>query len=102
MNEKRNKSGTDHYYQQEKDGLRKPIEKERKRMPREIDMEAMDAKINAIKAGAEELHRMADAFPAIARNSARILSSTKMLEISLSDIVHLEAEQHQAWTLLRE
>jgi len=71
-------------------------------MPREIDMEAMDAKINAIKSAAEELHRMADAFPAIARNSARILSSAKMLEISLSDIVHLEAEQHQAWTLLRE
>jgi len=79
-----------------------PIEKERKRMPREIDMEAMNAKIKVIKAAAAELYGMADAFPAIARNSARILSSTKMLEISLSDIVHIEAEQHQAWTLLRE
>jgi len=71
-------------------------------MPHEIDMEAMNANIEVIKAAAMELHQMADAFPAIARNSARILSSTKMLEISLSDIVHLEAEQHQAWTLLRE
>jgi|GEM_PF-519036 len=71
-------------------------------MPREIDMEAMNARIKVIKAAAAELHRMADAFPAIARNSARILSSTKMLEISLSDIVHIEAEQHQAWNLLRE
>jgi hypothetical protein len=60
-------------------------------MPREIDMEAMNAKIEVIKAA--ELHQMADAFPAIARNSARILSSTKMLEINLSDIVDLEAEQ---------
>ncbi len=71
-------------------------------MPHEIDMEAMNANIEVIKAAAMELHQMADAFPAIARNSARILSSTKMLEISLSDILHLEAEQHQAWTLLRE
>lgn len=71
-------------------------------MPHEIDMEAMNANIEVIKAAAMELHQMADAFPAIARNSARILSSTKMLEINLSDIVHLEAEQHQAWTLLRE
>ncbi|MFO7598631.1 MAG: hypothetical protein R6X27_02330 [Candidatus Desulfacyla sp.] len=71
-------------------------------MSREIDMEAMNARIKAIKAAATELHQMAYTFPAIARNSARILSSTKMLEINLSDIVHLEAEQHQAWTLLRE
>lgn len=71
-------------------------------MPHEIDMEAMNANIEVIKAAAMELHQMADTFPAIARNSARILSSTKMLEISLSDILHLEAEQHQAWTLLRE
>jgi hypothetical protein len=63
-------------------------------MPREIDMEVMNAKIEVIKAAATELHQMADAFPAIARNSARILSSTKMLEINLSDIVDLEAEQH--------
>jgi len=63
-------------------------------MPREIDMEAMNAKIMVIKAAARELHRMADAFPAMARNSARLLSSTKMLEINLSDIVDLESEQH--------
>jgi hypothetical protein len=71
-------------------------------MPREIDMEAMNAKIEVIKAAATELHQVADAFPAVARNSARILASTKMLEISLSDIVHLEAEPHQAWTSLRD
>jgi predicted N-acyltransferase len=63
-------------------------------MPQEIDMEAMNSKIKVIKAAATELHQMADAFPAIARNSARILSSTKMLEINLSDIVDLETEQH--------
>jgi hypothetical protein len=71
-------------------------------MPPKIDTEAMNAKIKEIKAAATELHQMADDFPAIARNSARILSSAKMLEINLSDMVHLEAEQPQAWTLLRE
>lgn len=61
-------------------------------MPQEIDMESMNDKIRAIKAAATQLHQMADAFPAIARNSARILSSTKMLEINLSDIVDLDTQ----------
>jgi len=67
-----------------------------------IDTEALNANIKEIKAAATHLHQMADAFPAIARNSARILSSAKMLEINLSDMVHLETEQQQAWTSLRE
>jgi hypothetical protein len=33
---------------------------------------------------------MSKDFPAVARNTARILSSTKMLEINLSDLVDLE------------
>jgi len=61
-------------------------------MPQEIDREAMNAKIISIKKAAMELQQMADAFPAIARNSARILASTKMLEINLSDLVDLETE----------
>ena len=61
-------------------------------MPREIDRQAMNAKIMSIKKAATELQQMADAFPAIARNSARILASTKMLEINLSDLVDLETE----------
>ena len=61
-------------------------------MPQEIDMESMNDKIRAIKAAATQLHQLADAFPAIARNSARILSSTKMLEINLSDIVDLDTQ----------
>lgn len=52
----------------------------------------MNAKIMTIKKAATELQQMADAFPAIARNSARILASAKMLEINLSDLVDLEAE----------
>jgi len=62
-------------------------------MPPEIDMEAMNEKIQAIKKNAAELNRMADHFPAVVRNTARILSSTKMLEINVSDLVNLEVER---------
>jgi len=61
-------------------------------MPRQIDMKGMNAKILAIKKSATELNRMADDFPAIQKNTARILSSTKMLEINLSDLLDLETE----------
>ena len=61
-------------------------------MPQEIDSDAMNAKIMSIKKAATELQQMAGPFPAIARNSAPILASTKMLEINLSDLVDLETE----------
>ena len=60
-------------------------------MSEHIDMKAMNARILALKKIATELNHMADDFPAIARNTARILSSTKMLEINLSDLVDLES-----------
>ena len=68
------------------------LEEIRKKVPRQIDIEDMNSKIMAIKKIATELNQMADDFPAIAKNTARILSSTKMLEINLSDLVDLETE----------
>ncbi|MDQ1333233.1 MAG: hypothetical protein QG552_183 [Thermodesulfobacteriota bacterium] len=59
-------------------------------MPLQIDTEAMNARILAIKKNAMELYRMADDFPAVARNSARILASARMLELNLSDLEDLE------------
>ncbi|MBW1782076.1 MAG: hypothetical protein JRL30_15200 [Deltaproteobacteria bacterium] len=61
-------------------------------MAPKIDMKGMNAKIVAIRKTATELNQMADDFPAIKKNTARILSSTKMLEINLSDLVDLETE----------
>ncbi len=61
-------------------------------MSLKIDIEEMNARILAIKKTATELNQMADDFPAVARNTARILSSTKMLEINLSDLVDLETD----------
>jgi len=55
-------------------------------------MEAMNDRILALKRIATELQQMADDFPAVARNTDRILSSTKMLEINLSDLVTIDTD----------
>ena len=54
------------------------------------DLNAIDAKIRLMKKTAEELNRMGDDFPALAKNSARILASVKMLEINISDVLDLK------------
>jgi adenine deaminase len=48
-------------------------------------MEMLNQKIKALRVEAEKLKRMAGDFPAVARNTERILASTKMLEINVSD-----------------
>jgi hypothetical protein len=52
----------------------------------EIDINRIHAKIQLMKKTAQELNRMGDNFPALARNTARILASLKMLEINISDV----------------
>ena len=54
------------------------------------DLKKIDEKIQLMKSTAEELHRLGDDFPALARNSTRILASVKMLEINVSDLVELD------------
>jgi hypothetical protein len=56
-----------------------------------IDLNAIDAKIQLLKKTAEELNRIGENFPALARNTVRILASVKMLEINVSDLVELDA-----------
>ncbi|MBC8417261.1 MAG: hypothetical protein KJ573_08145 [Proteobacteria bacterium] len=62
-------------------------------MHHQIDIEGMNSKIVAMKKIAGDLIQTADEFPAIARNTARILSSLKMLEINLSDLVDFESQE---------
>ena len=57
----------------------------------QIDIEKMDAKIQLLKKTTEELNQLSKDFPAIARNTVRILASVKMLEINVSDLVELDA-----------
>lgn len=56
-------------------------------MSSEIDLKKIDSQIQSIKKAAGELKQMAGEFPALKRNTARILASLKMLEINISDIV---------------
>ncbi|MBN1106196.1 MAG: hypothetical protein JXL84_22500 [Deltaproteobacteria bacterium] len=53
----------------------------------EKSLKALDARIKTMKAAAEELKAMAGDFPALYRNSSRILASIKMLELSVSDLL---------------
>lgn len=58
-------------------------------MTQQIDLHEINDKIQLMKQTAEELNRIGEDFPAIARNTARILASVKMLEINISDLVEL-------------
>jgi hypothetical protein len=59
-------------------------------MGQQIDLKKINTKIQLLKKTAGELNRMGKDFPALARNTVRILASVKMLEINVSDLVELE------------
>ena len=58
-------------------------------MSAQPDIQQIHSKIQLMKTTADELKQMAEDFPALARNSVRILASIKMLEINISDLVEL-------------
>jgi hypothetical protein len=58
-------------------------------MEQQIDLYEINDKIQLMKKTAEDLNRIGEGFPAIARNTVRILASVKMLEINVSDLVEL-------------
>ena len=60
-------------------------------MSAQDDIKKFDDKIQVLKRTAEELKRMGEDFPALARNSTRILASIKMLELNVSDVVELDS-----------
>jgi hypothetical protein len=55
-----------------------------------IDLDKINTKIQLMKKTAEELNQIGENFPALDRNTVRILASIKMLEINISDLVELE------------
>ena len=59
-------------------------------MAQQIDLKKLNTKIQLMKKTAEELKQMGENFPAINRNTVRILASVKMLEINVSDVVELD------------
>jgi hypothetical protein len=60
-------------------------------MAQQIDLDTINDKIQLMKKTAQELNQIGEDFPAIARNTVRILASVKMLEINISDLVELDS-----------
>ena len=58
-------------------------------MAKQIDLNQINDKIQLMKKTAEELNRIGENFPTLARNTVRILASVKMLEINISDLIEL-------------
>ena len=58
-------------------------------METQIDLNKINDRIQLLKETAEELNQMAGAFPALAKNTGRILASIKMLELNASDAIDL-------------
>jgi hypothetical protein len=56
-------------------------------MEKDLDLKGMDVRIKAMRQSAEQLAEMAADFPALYRNTSRILASIKMLELNLSDVL---------------
>jgi hypothetical protein len=59
-------------------------------MPEKIDVKQIDRKIRRLKDTTEELYRLSEGFPALEKNTARILTCVKMLELNVSDVVDLQ------------
>ena len=59
-------------------------------MAEQVDLKKADEKIQLIKEAAEGLREMAGQFPALDKNVIRILANIKMLEINLSDLLHVD------------
>jgi len=55
-------------------------------MAGKIKLKELDSKIQSMKKTAEELKAMGEDFPALYRNTSRILASIKMLELNISDV----------------
>ena len=54
-----------------------------------IDMDSLHLNIRSARRTVEELKRLGEDFPAVARNAERMLASLKMLEINVSDVLEL-------------
>jgi hypothetical protein len=55
------------------------------------ELKKINGRIQAIKKAAQELKKFSGGIPAVDRNAERILASTKMLEINISDILELHS-----------
>ncbi|RLC15954.1 MAG: hypothetical protein DRI57_12045 [Deltaproteobacteria bacterium] len=61
-------------------------------MDKQSDLHSIDRKIQVIKKAAVELKLLSDNFPAVRKNTDRISASLKMMEMNISDALHLDEE----------
>jgi len=54
-----------------------------------IDLKEMDDRIQLLRKTAEELKQMGTDFPALDRNTARVLAAIRLLELNISDVIDL-------------
>lgn len=54
------------------------------------NLNEINTKIQLMKQTAEELIQIGEDFPALTRNTVRILASVKMLEINVCDIIDIK------------
>ena len=59
-------------------------------MPSAIDMDRLHLNIRSARRAVEELKRLGEDFPSVARNAERMLASLKMLEINVCDLMELD------------
>lgn len=58
-------------------------------MKQTIDLNRLNRNIQSARKAIEELKRLGEDFPSVARNAERMLASLKMLEINVSDVMGL-------------
>jgi len=56
----------------------------------QFDLDHIYAQIRTMKAAAENLARKGESFPALDKNTRRIMASIKMLEINICDLIELD------------
>lgn len=62
-------------------------------MENQLDLIAVNNKIQQITALLNELQQEAENFPAISKNSKRALASLKMIELNISDLVEFNLHE---------
>ncbi len=61
-----------------------------------IDMNRLHQTICSARRAIEELRRLGEDFPSVARNAERMLASLKMLEIGVSDVMDLNGQDAES------
>lgn len=58
-------------------------------MKSSIDMDGLNLNIESARKAIEDLKRLGEDFPSVARNAERMLASLKMIEINVSDVMDM-------------